>query len=188
MDNTLIDYSMSVKNYSRKYLEKDLENINEIRDFFRQSRNDLGWQLAQAWIYTSGMKYASVSLGSREMFAQFSRLGIPFFAVSHKTSRTPMESGFLDLRGPAEHWIRENLEPMGLERSMIFFEASRQAKIERIMDLKLSHFVDDLLEVLTDASFPENIKRYLYAPYHKNQKGIQDVENISRLDQICKLL
>ena len=188
LDNTLVDYSMAVKKYSTKYLEKELEDIDEIRDFFRQSRNDLGWQKAQSWIYTSGMKYASVAPGTKEMFAEFSRLGLPFFAVSHKTSRTPMESGFLDLRGPAEHWIRENLELIGLELSMIFFEVSRQAKIRRIMLLELSHFVDDLLEVLTDESFPRNIKRYLYDPYHKKHKWIQNVEVISSLDQICKLL
>jgi hypothetical protein len=47
--------------------------------------------------------------------------------------------------------------------SNVYFESTRAEKLERISALSLSHFIDDLEEVLTDPGFPPGVERILFA-------------------------
>ena len=46
----------------------------------------------------------------------------------------------------------------------MFFEGTREAKLQRIASLGCTHFVDDLEEVLREPGFPPSVERILYAP------------------------
>jgi hypothetical protein len=48
-------------------------------------------------------------------------------------------------------------------KNNIYFEGTRAEKLARIAELQLSHFIDDLEEVLTDPAFPQNVQRILFA-------------------------
>lgn len=67
----------------------------------------------------------------------------------------------LDLIKPARSWIKENLSNVPeLGTNQIYFEKSRILKIKRIASLGLTHYVDDLLEVLQEENFPQSTKSF----------------------------
>jgi hypothetical protein len=45
----------------------------------------------------------------------------------------------------------------------IYFESTRAEKLARIAALALTHFIDDLEEVLNDPAFPPDVERILFA-------------------------
>jgi hypothetical protein len=45
----------------------------------------------------------------------------------------------------------------------VYFESTRAEKLARIAELALTHFIDDLEEVLTDPDFPPDVERILFA-------------------------
>jgi hypothetical protein len=51
----------------------------------------------------------------------------------------------------------------GIARANVYFESTRAEKLKRIAALALTHFIDDLSEVLTDRDFPPQVERILYA-------------------------
>ena len=52
---------------------------------------------------------------------------------------------------------------VGIARADVYFESTRAEKLMRIAALSLTHFIDDLEEVLTDRDFPPNVERILFA-------------------------
>ena len=51
----------------------------------------------------------------------------------------------------------------GIGLADVYFESTRAEKLKRIAALSLTHFIDDLEEVLTDPDFPPNVERILFA-------------------------
>ena len=49
-----------------------------------------------------------------------------------------------------------------LARDKVFFESTREKKIERIKLLGCTHFIDDLAEVFLHKHFPDQVKKVLY--------------------------
>jgi hypothetical protein len=184
LDNTLIDYSNAVSVYANKYLKRNLKSIFEIRKTLKTRDIDSEWQKAQSWIYTEGLNYAVLSEGAIELLHDLKQTGTPLYVISHKTRRTPRNFGNLDLRKPAEEWIKLNLEPLDINISGVFFESTRTEKIERIKRLNITHFVDDLIEVLTDENFPKSVEKYLYNPSSQNMDVDPNIKVIHRLNQI----
>ena len=45
----------------------------------------------------------------------------------------------------------------------VYFESTRAEKLARIAALALTHFIDDLEEVLSDPDFPPDVERILFA-------------------------
>lgn len=184
LDNTIIDYSKSVEIYSSAYLSEKFNNIFQLRSALKSVREERDWQRAQSWIYTEGLQYAKLSPGVKNLLERLSRHQTPVFIISHKTPRTPPEFGDLDLLSPARIWIKNNIEPLGIDTNLIYFEPSRVEKIQRVIELKVSHFVDDLVEVLTDERFPKSVKKYLYDPYQVSNHSEPSIEILQRLDEM----
>ena len=184
LDNTLIDYSKSIEIYSKKYLGTSYSNVIQIRNALKNQGLDIEWQVAQSWIYTEGLSYAHLGEGAVELLDVSLQNSIPIHIISHKTANTPKEFGSLDLRNPAKAWIRRNLESYGIDLSHVHFESTRAEKIERIKKMKITHFVDDLIEVLTDRQFPKTVMKYLYNPFEESINLDPNLIVIKRLDQV----
>ena len=54
--------------------------------------------------------------------------------------------------------------PDAIPESNVYFESTRAEKIERIIALSCTHFIDDLEEVFDDPAFPSNVERLLLSP------------------------
>jgi hypothetical protein len=82
------------------------------------------------------------------------------FIVSHKSRFSAKNKK--DLIEPATIWIENVIRrDLGAIKIPFFFEKTREAKIQKIKDLKLTHFVDDLPEIFVDDLFPKHLKSFL---------------------------
>ena len=104
-----------------------------------------------------------------EALKNFQDSGRELFIVSHKT-KTPYAGPKYDLHSAALTWLKKNLffENSGINLSSenIYFEITKEAKINRIENLGCTHFIDDLPEILEMIN--PNIKKILYCPLDNN--------------------
>ncbi len=156
LDNTLIDYSDAVKEYCRIKSLKLCDDVVKLRDELGKNRtSDHEWQLAQAWLYTEGLKFAQIGVGALNLCSYLNDEGYQLFIVSHKTSHTPDYCGSIELREVANNWIKSSpIAEFFKEEQHIYFEPTRILKIKRIQDLCLNYFVDDLEVVFNSPDFP----------------------------------
>lgn len=126
------------------------------------------WQWLQRQVYGPAMGAATLYPGVVECLKTCHTLGIPLWIVSHKTRTGGPGFEHVRLREHAWAWMyaQDFFSPqgLGLDPAHVFFEESRSAKLERITRLSLTHFVDDLEEVLCDPLFPSQVQPLLFAP------------------------
>jgi hypothetical protein len=127
---------------------------------------EISWQRLQGHVYGKGIAEAKMIAGV-EGFLLRCRAERSFVAiVSHKTEYGHYDVDRVNLREAALGWMAAR----GLFRddcagpvADVFFEDTRAEKLRRITALSLTHFIDDLEEVLTDPAFPPHTKRILFA-------------------------
>lgn len=129
---------------------------------------DTAWQKLQGQVYGKYMPLASGFPGFAEFLILCKLRGHAVFVVSHKSEYGHFDAKKVPLRSAATTWMRATGlladDTLSLSESDIFFEAEREAKIDRIAALSCTHFIDDLHEVLVAPTFPETTKRILFAP------------------------
>jgi hypothetical protein len=165
LDNTIIDYGISVEKYCLNAKIPKQEKITNLRSYLRRiDPSDLKWQEAQSWIYIDGLQYAKLNEGLEDLCVYLLSKNIGVFIVSHKTNKTQDRFGGRDLFSPAVNWIQHsNIKNFFDINENIYFMPTRDAKIQKIEQLDLDWFVDDLLEVLLDKNFPPHTTKYLLA-------------------------
>lgn len=165
LDNTIIDYGISVEKYCLNAKIPKQEKITNLRSYLRRiDPSDLKWQEAQSWIYIDGLQYAKLNEGLEDLCVYLLSKNIGVFIVSHKTNKTQDRFGGRDLFSPAINWIQHsNIKNFFDINENIYFMPTRDAKIQKIEQLDLDWFVDDLLEVLLDKNFPPHTTKYLLA-------------------------
>lgn len=171
-DNTLVDYDAVLWGQARRLglIGPEVRGTKQdIRDAVRRRpEGELAWQRLQAEAYGRGIEGAALHEGAAEFFAACRAERIPVAIISHKTQFAALDETKTDLRRAALGWMerRRFFEPdgLGLARSAVYFEPTRQAKIERIQQLGCTHFIDDLEETFQEPSFPAHVTRVLFAP------------------------
>lgn len=142
----------------------------ELRDLLHDTGRVEVWLELQSLAYGTRITEAEPHPGVLEFFSMCDRDGIELYVISHKTQFS-YHDRTVDLRDAGYRWLEAQglLAPdgPGLGRSRVFFEGSRQAKIERIISCRCTHFVDDLPEVLCDPSFPAEVNGFLFDPNHQ---------------------
>ncbi len=136
------------------------------------------WQKLQGQIYGKFMFMASIFFGFPEFLKMALIKGHEVFIVSHKSPYGHFDDNKVLLRDEAMKWLISN-KFVGSDSLMIpvenvFFETTRQEKINRINSINCTHFVDDLQEVFDEESFPISVSKYLFDPASKgNAKSNQ---------------
>lgn len=186
LDNTLIDYSQSAIEYCKITGLQIHKTLKDLRNHVKyEMNNDESWQSAQAWIYTKGLDYAQLTNGTNEFFKLLRENDFDVAIISHKTSRTPKKHGSQELHLRTLKWLSSRIDSKYFElEENIYFEPTRDEKIQRIRSLKINYFVDDLLEILEDKNFPKAAKKYLFTAEKlenlpKDIKCISDFHTIS---------
>ena len=154
-----------------------------IRETVRQRPGgEISWQRLQGYVYAQGIKRAVLHDGVDRFLRRCRLEGVPVSIVSHKTEHNEFDSGRVNLRDAAMSWMQTagffDEDGHGLRQEDVFMESTRAAKLERITSLHCTHFVDDLVEVLTDPAFPTGVRRLLFA------RG--DTAATSRLYTACR--
>jgi hypothetical protein len=127
---------------------------------------ETAWRHLQGRVYGPLMEGAPLFAGAAEFLVACRVRGDRVFIVSHKTRLG--HGGTADLHAAAFSWLAAKgfFAPRGFGIGLadVFLAPDRAAKLARIAALDLSHFIDDLPEVLDDPAFPEGPRRLLFAP------------------------
>ncbi len=159
-DNTLVDYTDVFRAEASAFgLDATVLDKTGIRDRLRARgpAGEIEWQKVQARVYGPGLDRAPMMEGAAEFLRLCAEAGVELAVVSHKGRFAAQDPGGTDLRKAASRWLARHCP--GIPADRIFFEDERATKLGRIASLGLSHFVDDLLEVLDDGTFPRTVER-----------------------------
>lgn len=191
-DNTLVRYDKLFHQLAAEkgLIEKSLPtDKTAIRDYLRSQGQDEQFTLLQGEVYGLRILEAEPAEGMLKALGELHQRGIPMVLVSHKT-RTPYKGPAYDLHQAAWSWLEKNgfFDPHGLgwSRDQVFFEESKQAKVERIAAQKCTHYIDDLPEILE--MIPTGIKAILFAPTKEPSKETLPNKKISILDEWSKIM
>jgi hypothetical protein len=167
-DNTLICYDSLFHRVAldRGLIESDLPaQKNCIRDYLREQNQEDEWTHIQGEVYGARINEAESFSGVITTLEGLARSGIEMCIVSHKT-RTPYRGPSYDLHQAAHSWLTNQgfFSPSGLnwQPTQVFFELTKTDKIQRIVNLGCSHYIDDLPEILE--MLPSTVHPILFAP------------------------
>jgi len=142
-----------------------------VRDHLRALGKEPVWTEMQGYVYGARMDEAAAYVGVVECLVWAKRQGIPVSIVSHKT-HTPFLGKQYDLHAAARHWISlfltEAAEPL-VAPERVYFEPTKEAKVQRIADIGCTVYVDDLPEILLAPGFPKVAAQILFDPDNHHQ-------------------
>ncbi|MCC6231295.1 MAG: phosphotransferase, partial [Verrucomicrobiales bacterium] len=140
---------------------------SDVRNHLRAMGREEVWTEMQGRVYGPRLGEAAAYPGVLEFVRAVRTAGIPVAIISHKT-RHPFLGEKHDLHAAAWGWLEQegffDSARIGLPRDHVFFELTKQAKLERIGAWGCTHFIDDLPEFLGEASFPAGVERWLFDP------------------------
>ena len=169
-DNTIITYDevfCAAAKSSGLLGSEFVGSKRAVRDAIRRlPGGETAWQRLQGQVYGKEISRARMIAGVESFLRRCRIEGCDVAIVSHKTEYGHFDRGRVNLRKAALGWMSAQRLFEGdsaLTADNIYFESTRAGKLERIVSLSLTHFIDDLEEVLIDPAFPPHIKRILFA-------------------------
>ncbi len=138
-----------------------------VRDYLRSVNNEDAWTTLQGVGYGPAITRASPYEGVQQFITQHLALGHDLCIVSHKT-RTPYLGEPHDLHDAARSFLAHHqLSPALIAANQVYFELTKQQKINRITELRCDVFIDDLPEFLGEPTFPASTRRILFDPANR---------------------
>ncbi len=169
-DNTIICYDGV---FHKAALEQGLipadipATKGAVRDYLRQIGREDEWTKLQGHVYGARTHEASPFPGVLEFFTRCRQLTITVCIISHKTLY-PFQGPIYDLHQAAQDWIESygfySPSGIGLSPRQVYFELTKQEKLDRITEAGCTHFIDDLREFLAESGFPAEVERVLFDP------------------------
>jgi hypothetical protein len=171
-DNTIVSYDDAIHRLACewKLIAPDaLRSKKSMRDAIRQLPDgEMKWQKVQAEIYGPRMHEAKLIEGVQEFFGCARKHRVPACIISHKTEYSNLLKTGANFRVAAMEWMRRHgffeTDGLGLSERDVHFASTRQDKIDRIIRLQCTHFIDDLEETFTEPAFPRQVVKVLFAP------------------------
>lgn len=166
LDNTIIEYDCIFAKYAidRGYPAELEKTKSAIRSYYLKEGKEESFTEMQAEVYGLGILNAECAEGLNEFIFHLHNYGHKLIVISHKTE-FPYKGPQHNLRKAARKWLsKQEFVGIGLpiEKNQIFFESTKEKKIERINQSRCDVFIDDLIEILQ--MLPTNISRILYSP------------------------
>ena len=165
-DNTIASYDALFAALAGEHGLAGAPSKRAVRDAL-QARGEAGeraWTALQAVAYGPRMVDAVPSRGCNEFLAACRDAGIELVIVSHKTRKAAADP-CVDLHAAARSWMAMHRIHDAVAPERVFFEESRDAKVQRIAALACDHFVDDLIEVFEHPLFPRGVDAILFDPH-----------------------
>ena len=169
-DNTIVCYDTLFHRLavSRCLIPTDLPPTKgAIRDFLRRSGREGAWTELQGEVYGAHIVDAEPFPGALEFIRCCRDHGITPYVVSHKT-RYPILGEHHDLHAAGHRWLTAHgfydVAGGGLTPDRVYFELTKEAKLNRIVVLQCDVFIDDLPEFLAEPGFPAGVRRILFDP------------------------
>jgi hypothetical protein len=138
---------------------------NSVRDYLNGAGRADAFTELQGHVYGARMDLASPHPGFADFVASARKAGHDLFIVSHKT-RVPILGAKHDLHAAARGFLvaRGLIGEGAIDPSNVFFELTKEAKVDRIASLRCDAFIDDLPEIFALAGFPKAMRAILFDP------------------------
>ncbi len=191
-DNTIISYEDI---FHRVATERNLIPQNFpikkklIRDYLISRDLEGEFTEMQSEIYGKRILEANPTDGCIEYLKKI-RKNIELFIVSHKT-KYPYKGPKYDLHNAANKWLLKNCffdkDVLGFSRDKIYFEQSKENKVNKIKELKCTHYIDDLPEILELIDF--ECTKILYDPQkiYEQKNNFHRIEKWTELDYLVRV-
>ncbi len=138
-----------------------------VRNYLRSIGRDSDFTELQGYVYGPGMKHVALYPGLAAALRQLASAGHELYLVSHKTA-TPFAGPAYDLHAAAREFLvnQRLLQGAGglFTEAAVYFELTKEAKIQRITALACDVFVDDLPEILAMPGLPPGLRPILFDP------------------------
>ena len=169
-DNTLIDYDEVFRILAREHRLVDGRFCGGKEAVRRAVRTlpdgEMQWQCLQGQAYGRGIVHAVKFEGAAAFLCGARAAGHEILIVSHKTEYGHFDPERVNLRAAALAWMERrgffDDAGLGLSVANVRFAQTRAEKIEAIGRLDVTHFIDDLPEVLDDPAFPPDVVKILF--------------------------
>ena len=171
-----IDFDNTIVSYDTLFYKVALENnmvpidisVNKvaIRDYLHKTGQEEVWTEMQGYVYGARMCEAKAYPGVIDFIARATKCGHDLFIISHKT-KFPILGAQYDLHAAARDWVVKHLHLCGtplISAERVFFEPTKEAKIQCLDQIGCNIFIDDLPEILMSQHFPCTVQRILFNP------------------------
>ena len=150
---------------------------SEVRDAVRRLPDgETKWRALQGHVYGRGIANAVPFAGLPAFLRRARETGDTIVIVSHKTELGHFDPDEVDLRAAALGWMAAqgffSEASFSIAPEQVHFLGTRAEKLERIGELACDVFVDDLAEVLLDATFPVSVRRILFSASAPESDGL----------------
>lgn len=192
-DNTIVSYDrlFHAVAIEQKLIPGDLAVSKlAVRDHLRAVDQEDAWTEIQGYVYGKRMSEAQAYPGVGEFLRSARDASVDLYIVSHKT-RHPFIGPRYDLHVAARAWVDTQLQdeqgPL-IPPANVFFELTKDAKLQRITSLGCDWFLDDLPEILLAPGFPLDTQAILFdfAGIHTNANDMKYVSSWREMQ--CLLL
>jgi hypothetical protein len=176
LDNTIINFDEIIYQTALKlgFINSSIKasKIN-VREAIRQlPLGENKWRQLQSEIYGEGIKEAQLLDGTFNFLAKCRESDLKIYIISHKTISAKQVSPKINFRKSASEFLEENnITNKLIQKNDIFFTDSRTEKVQKIKDLKCTHFIDDLAEVFDHPDFPSEVTKILFDPHYEYSKS-----------------
>ena len=184
-DNTIVSYDKLFYDCAR---ERDLipESILRRKEAVRAylwtlPDGNTPWTELQGLVYGERMADAVPHTGIRQFIKFCRENNIDINIISHKTEYPALGSK-VNLHTAARTWLTSQGLVGGAEgvlESQLYFESTREEKINRIRTTRRTLFIDDLIEFLLEPTFPDDVERWLFTPQGTAADQVHVIQNWS---------
>lgn len=194
-DNTIVRYD---EIFFRAALDNALipelfpRNKTKIRDYIRVTKGDQFWSRLQGEVYGSRMDEADLYEGFEGFLKGCEAENHQVYVVSHKSKFSVLGEQF-DLHEAASKFVRDKIgvfSPSITDIGRVYFEPTREEKVKRVVEIGCEIFIDDLIEVFLEPSFPKMHRKVLFDPdaNHVGSDLPKDLVRASSWREIASLI
>ena len=168
-DNTIVSYDALFYRVAREWDVVPPETAVHkmaVRDYLRRAGREDRWTEMQGYVYGARMDEAEAYPGAINFLLWARDAGHTVSIMSHKT-RHPFIGPQYDLHAAARQWIARHLvsdDTALVPKAHVFFELTKEGKLDRIGAFRCHAFIDDLPEILLADRFPATAARLLFDP------------------------
>ena len=149
-DNTILNYDKVFAYLSKVEFGYEFEKFNksQIRKKIINKKGEKEWMRLQGLAYGKFIFKAEINQGVQNLIYRLLLNNYKVYIVSHKTKYGHFDKSRINLRLQALKWLTLNSvinnKQQAIRKKNIFFADSIIYKINKINELKLNYFIDDL--------------------------------------------
>lgn len=182
-DNTIADYTGVFYDVATDlgWLPTNVgTSKNEVKSYFIDNDIEDKWTELQGIVYGKEITRAKPYANCVEVLKQLHAQGHQLYIISHKT-KYPIIGEKVNFHIAATNWLKANAiigqENSPVSNENVFFNETKEQKLDRAGHLKCDVFLDDLPSILQHEKFPQNCQGVLFNPYSIDNLGLNQVSS-----------